>query len=134
MLTSPTFIVASIFAKFGSRSARLIGPISRADLDPNFAKLLASMTVGEISNVLRTPSGYDIVKLESASDTKVLPFDDSRQQIGNKIFAAKQQSAFDEYMRKLRASAIIDWKVPEFKKLYDDQIARLQTAAPGAAQ
>ncbi len=111
----------------------LVGPISRTDLDPNFAKLLASMKVGEISNVLRTPSGYDIVKLESASDAKVLPFDDARQQIGNKIFAAKQQAAFDEYMRKLRASAIIDWKVPEFKRLYDERIASLQ-AAPGAAQ
>ncbi len=111
----------------------LIGPISRADLDPNFAKMLATMKVGDVSTVLRTPSGYDVVKLEAASDTKLLPFDDARQQIGNKIFASKQQAAFDEYMRKLRASAIIDWKVPEFKKLYDEQVARVQ-AAPAAAQ
>lgn len=112
----------------------LIGPVSRSDIDPNFAKMLATMKPGDISDVLRTQSGYDVVKLEAVSDTKLLPFDDARQQIGNKIFASKQQAAFEEYIRKLRAAALIDWKVPEFKKLYDEQVARLQAAPAGAVQ
>ncbi len=111
----------------------LIGPVNRADLDPNFAKMLAGMKVGEVSPVLRTATGYDIVKLESASETKVLPFEEARQQIANKVYAAKQQVEFENYMKKLRASAIIDWKVPEFKKLYDEQVARGPAAAPGGA-
>ncbi len=113
----------------------LIGPISRADLDPTFAKMLATMKVGDVSPVLRTPTGYDIVKLEAQTETKVLPMEEARQQIGDKVFAAKQQAAFESYIRKLRASAIIDWKVPELKKLYDEQVARAQApATPGQAQ
>ncbi len=106
----------------------LIGPINRSDLDPSFAKMLATMKPGEVSPVLRTASGYTIVKLESATEAKVLPFEEARQQIGNKIYAAKQQVEFAAYIKRLRASAIIDWKVPELKKVYDDQVARGQVA------
>jgi peptidyl-prolyl cis-trans isomerase SurA len=113
----------------------LIGPISRSDLEASFAKMLETMKVGDISAVLRTPAGYDIVKLESATTTKVLPMEEARQQIGDKVYAAKQQAEFDNYIKRLRASAIIDWKVPEFKKLYDDQVARGQAVAvPGQTQ
>ncbi len=112
----------------------LIGPISRADLDPSFAKMLDTMKVGDISPVLRTPLGYDIVKLESATETKLLPMEEARQQIGDKVFQSKQQAAFESYIKKLRAAAIIDWKVPELKKLYDEAVARPTTAMPGQAQ
>jgi peptidyl-prolyl cis-trans isomerase SurA len=108
----------------------LVGPISRGDLDANFAKMLATMKVGDVSPVLRTPAGYDMVKLESATETKLLPFDEARQQIANSVFAAKQQADFEAYITKLRAAALIDWKVPELKKLYDEQIARAH-ATPG---
>jgi peptidyl-prolyl cis-trans isomerase SurA len=108
----------------------LVGPISRGDLDANFGKMLATMKVGDVSPVLRTPAGYDIVKLESATETKLLPFDEAREQIANRVFAAKQQADFEAYITKLRAAALIDWKVPELKKLYDEQIARAH-ATPG---
>lgn len=113
----------------------LIGPISRGDLEANFAKMLATMKVGDISPVLRTPAGYDIVKLESATEARVLPYEEARRQIADKVAAGKQQAAFDAYIKKLRAAAIIDWKVPELKKLYDEQVARTQAApVPGLAQ
>ncbi len=113
----------------------LLGPVLRSDLDPNFSKTLSTMKVGDVSPVLRTPTGYDIVKLESSTDARVLPFEEARQQIANKVYAGKQQVEFESYIKKLRASAIIDWKVPELKKLYDEQVAR-GVAAPvsGGAQ
>ncbi len=110
----------------------LIGPISRSDLDPSFAKILESMKVGDISEPIRTPGGYDIVKLEAATQTTVLPFEEARPQIANRVFATKQRGEFENYIKRLRAAAIIDWKVPELKKLYDEQVARpaANAAAP----
>jgi parvulin-like peptidyl-prolyl isomerase len=102
----------------------LIGPINQSDLDATFAKMLATMKPGDVGPVLRTSTGYDIVKLESATVSAVLPFEEARQQIGNKVFNTKQQVEFDNYIKKLRASALIDWKVPELKKVYDEQVAR----------
>ncbi len=114
----------------------LIGPFSRSDLNPEFAKMLATMKVGEVSPVLHTSNGYTIIKFEAATETKVLPFEEARSQIANKVFGTKQQGEFENYIRKLRASAIIDWKVPDFKKMYDEQIARVQAATqtPGVSQ
>lgn len=112
-------------------NAGLIGPISRADLDPDFAKLLGGMKPGDISAPIRTASGYDVVKLESATETALLPYEEARQQIANKVYGSKQRAEFETYITKLRASAIIDWKVPELKKLYEDQIARSRSSAVG---
>jgi len=112
----------------------LIGPINRADLEANFAKTLSTMKVGDLSPVLRTRDGYAIVKLESSTETRVLPFEEARQQIANKVYATKQQAEFENYIKKLRASAIIDWKVPELKKLYDEQVARGQAPTGGGSQ
>ncbi len=108
----------------------LIGPISRSDLDPNFAKILEGMKVGDISEPIRTAGGYDIVKLEAATPTKVLPFEEARSQIANRVFAMKQRAEFENYLKRLRAAAIIDWKVPELKKLYDEQVSRPAAANP----
>ena len=70
---------------------------------------------------------------ESATETKVLPFEEARNQIANKVYQTKQQAEFETYMRKLRASALIDWKVPELKKVYDEQVARMGASQTNGA-
>jgi peptidyl-prolyl cis-trans isomerase SurA len=102
----------------------LIGPVKRSELSPQFAALLEKMKVGEISEPVRTATGFDIVKLEAATETRVMPFEEVRSQVADKVYAGKQQAEIDSYLKRLRASAIIVWKVPELKKLYDDQVAR----------
>jgi peptidyl-prolyl cis-trans isomerase SurA len=108
----------------------LVGPVKRSELDAAFVKVLEGMKVGDISAPIRTPTGFDIIKLESATPTRLLPFEEARDQIARRVGVGKQQAEFDNYLRKLRASAIIDWKVPELKKVYEDQLARLRTAQP----
>src|SRR5687768_12698321 len=48
----------------------LIGPVKRDELAETLQKVLDSMKVGELTAVLRTPRGYQILKLESRTDTK----------------------------------------------------------------
>ncbi len=115
-------------------SGGLIPPINRADLNPTFAKMLSEMKVGDISPVMRTAAGYDIVKLEAASDTRLRPFAEARGDIANKVGNSKSQAQLTAYLKKLRASAIIDWKVPELKKLYDEQVARGASPVGGPSQ
>jgi peptidyl-prolyl cis-trans isomerase SurA len=112
----------------------LVGPVKRSELDAGFAKVLEGMKVGEVSEPIRTPAGFDVVKLETATPTRLLPFEEARDQIARRVYAGKQQAEFEGYMRKLRASAIIDWKVPELKKLYEDELARARTAPAGMPQ
>ena len=107
-----------------SRSnAGLIGPISVKDLSPDFQKLAASMKPGDITEPIRSQRGYQILKLESSTGAQTLPFEQAREQIGDRVFTDKRQAEFLKYLEKLRAEAIIDWKNPEVKKAYEEGIA-----------
>ena len=104
----------------------LIGPVNVQDLTPALRDLVTTMKVGDVSEPIRTPRGYQLFKLESMVPPAVLPFDKSRDQIVNKVYQDKRAVEFRKYMQKLRDQAIIEWKNAEFQKLYEEQ---MKTAA-----
>ena len=91
-------------------NAGLIGPISLNDLSPDLRKLIEAMKVGGVSEVVRTPRGYQLLKLESSTPVETLPFDQAREQISERVFTDKRKGEFQKYLDKLRAQAIIEWK------------------------
>ena len=112
-------------------NAGLIGPFSVGDLAPDLRKRIEMMKVGEISEALRSPAGYQILKLESSTPTETTPFEQAREQISDRVFTEKRRAEFEKYLEKLRAEAIIDWRNPELKKAYE---VGLERAKSGAAQ
>ena len=107
----------------------LIGPVNVQDLTPALRDLVTSMKVGDVSEPIRTPRGYQVFKLESMEQATVLPFDKSRDQIVNKVYQEKRAVEFRKFMQKLRDQAIIEWKNAELQKVYEEQ---MKTAAPPA--
>jgi parvulin-like peptidyl-prolyl isomerase len=110
----------------------LIGPISVKDLSPDFQKLIGSMKPGDVTEPIRTQRGYQVLKLESSSGAQTLPFEQAREQIGDRVFTDKRQVEFQKYLEKLRSEAIIDFKNQEIKKAYEQGIAaqKQKTASP----
>jgi parvulin-like peptidyl-prolyl isomerase len=98
----------------------LIGPLSLKDLAPDLRKLIEAMKVGDISAVLRTPRGYQILKLETSTGAETLAFDQAREQISDRVFTDKRKDEYQKYLQKLRAQAIIDWRNPELQKAYEE--------------
>ncbi len=112
-----------------SRSnAGLIGPLSMSDLSPDVQKLIQGLKVGDITPVIRTPRGYQMLKLESMSEAQTKSFEEAREDISNRVFTDKRQAEFEKYLQKLRAQAIIEWKNADVKKAYDQGLA--QAGAP----
>ena len=107
----------------------LIGPILRTDLSPELLKEITPLKVGQTTRVLRTTLGYQIIKLESATETKVKTMDEARAEIADKVAQQKARGQMREYMKHLRAQAIIDWKNDEVKKAYEVGV-KLQSAEP----
>jgi peptidyl-prolyl cis-trans isomerase SurA len=101
----------------------LIGPISLNDIVPELRKLLEPLKAGETTGVIRTQAGYQIYKVETLSDAKQLPWEEAREEIGNRIGNSKQSAELTRYMQKLRTQAVIEWKNAELKKLYDERVA-----------
>jgi peptidyl-prolyl cis-trans isomerase SurA len=101
----------------------LVGPLQPSELDAALRKLFEAMKPGDVSAVTRTSGGYQVFKLESRTEPKVLPFEEARDQIANRVVAEKRRAEFVKYLQKLRAEAIIEWKNAELRKLYEAQLA-----------
>lgn len=97
----------------------LVGPISRDALSPELQKAIAGLTPGDLTPVLRTERGYQLLKLETASDTTIKPFEEAKDEIADRIANEKRVGEYEKYITRLRADAIIDWKNDEIKKAYE---------------
>jgi len=56
------------------------------------------MKIGDMTQPLRTPRGYQILKLESSNPTQTLPFDQSRDRIADAILNSKRSREFVKYL------------------------------------
>lgn len=124
--------VAEVSTAASKANGGLIGPINMTDLAPALRKILEPLKAGQITPVIRTQSGYQIFKVETLNEPTLLPWDQAREDIGNRVANTKQAAEYSRYIQKLRAQAVLDWKNPELKKLFEQKVAEdaLVAAAP----
>ena len=112
--------LAADYSDSGSKAnGGLVGPLAKSDLSEDLQKAIASLKTGDVTPVLRTARGYQIIKIETLSDTTTKPFEEARSEIADKIANQKRQGEYEKFIVKLRAEAIIDWKNDEIKKAYE---------------
>src|SRR5438105_5902077 len=101
-------------------NAGLIGPLSVNDISPDLRKMIEKMKPGDISEPVRTTRGYQVLKLETITATQVMPLEQAREQISERVFTDKRKAEFVKYMQKLRAQAIIEWKNPDVRNAFEE--------------
>jgi peptidyl-prolyl cis-trans isomerase SurA len=109
-------------------NAGLIGPLSVLDLSADLRKLIETMKIGDVSQPIRTSRGFQLFKLESRTETHTLPFDQAKDQIGERVFTDKRKGEYLKYLEKLRAQAIIEWKNQDVKRAFDEGLKQAATA------
>lgn len=107
----------------------IIGPFSKSDISPQLQQILDKMKPGDITQPLRTPTGYEIFKLESQTQQVLQPFNNVRDLIADKVAAARTQVEMRKFLARLRSDAIIEWKNDELKKEYEKELATESAAA-----
>ena len=105
----------------------LIGPFNSTDLSPALVERLNGMKPGDITEVIRTPRGYQILKLESRTEEVVRSYEAARDDIADAVAEEKRRGELQKYIEKLREQAIISWKNDELKKAYDQALAERRT-------
>ncbi len=93
--------------------------MNRADLSEELQKAIAGIKQGDLTPVLRTERGYQLIKIESLSDSTIKPFDEVKTEIADRLANEKRRDEVQKYLTKLRGDAIIDWKNEEIKKAYE---------------
>lgn len=109
----------------------LIGPISREEIAEPLQKQFDAMKIGDITNVIRTTRGYQIIKLESRTETKIRTFEEARADISNKVGESKMTNERLKYLERLRGLATITWRNDELKKAYEQALAARQRTLAG---
>ena len=109
----------------------LIGPVSHDELAAPLQALVDKMKVGDLTEVIRTPRGYQILKLEARTDTQIRTFEQARDDIGNKVGEEKIAGERLKYLDRLRTQATITFRNDELKKAYEQALAARQKAQVG---
>ncbi len=122
-------VAADVSESPSKANAGLIGPLSVTDISPDLRKLIESMKPGDVSELIRTPRGYQILKLETISTAQTMTLDQAREQISERVFTDKRRAEFQKYVEKLRAQAIIEWKNQDVRKAFEEGVKK-QAAAP----
>jgi peptidyl-prolyl cis-trans isomerase SurA len=115
-------------------NAGLIGPLNLSELAPDVRKLIESMKPGQISDIIRAPRGYQLLKLETSTPPETLKFEDARNQISDRVFTDKRKEEYDKFLERLRAQAIIEWKNDELKRAYEKGLADVKKQGGQAAR
>lgn len=108
----------------------LIGPFKISDISETIQKVIADLEVGEVSEVMRTPQGYQLLKLEARTDDVAQPFEEVRDRISENVFNDRRLREYRKYLDTLRDEAIIEWKSDELKQSYEEYLARVPVASP----
>lgn len=75
---------------------------------PEFYDAVNKLSVGEVSDPLRTPDGFHVVKLTEKKLARTIPFDEAKPRILEFIEGQKRQAAFDKLVVVLRKGAKIE--------------------------
>jgi parvulin-like peptidyl-prolyl isomerase len=100
----------------------LIGPISRDELAPALQKQIDSMRVGDVTEPIRIARGYQILKLETRTESKTRTFDEARADISQRVGDEKLRGERLKYLERLRQQATITWRNDELKKAYEQAL------------
>lgn len=108
-------------------SGGIIGPLNLSDLSETISKLIENMKQGDISEPLRTRTGYQLIKVEAKGSSDVETFEKSRDRIQQKILESRLDVEKAKFTDKLYAQAVIEWKDEGLHKLYESaRTARLK--------
>lgn len=127
-------VAGEVSASPSRANGGLVGPLNPAELTPSFQDLLKGMKPGDVSEVVRTTGGYQIIKLETQTADEVLTAEQARDRIADVIFEQKRQVELKRYLERLRSQAIIEWKNEEIKKAWQSRVQPDPAAAPAAPE
>ena len=84
-----------------------LGVVRKGRMVPEFEKMAFALKPGQISDVVKTPYGYHIIRVQSRQAVKPRKIDEARNEIRQDILKDKQKTLFDALAKKLRAEARI---------------------------
>lgn len=105
-----------------------LGFLEKGKMVPEFEDAVFSLKQGQVSDLVRTPYGIHIIKVDSVKATEFKTLEEIRPEIENKLYGERQAKVYENYMKDLRKAAFIEISIDE-KKARENKISRNQRAS-----
>jgi peptidyl-prolyl cis-trans isomerase SurA len=87
-----------------------LGTFKKGDMMPELETAILNMKPGEVSELVYTPSGFHIVKLEERTAGRLKPLDSVRAEIEDTLYRKKSEERFNQWAKDLRSKGSIEVK------------------------
>jgi peptidyl-prolyl cis-trans isomerase SurA len=87
-----------------------LGIFKKGDMQPELESAIIAMKPGEISELVYTPVGFHIIKLEERISGKLKPFEGLKSELEEAIYKKKSEERFSQWAKDLRGKASIEIK------------------------
>jgi len=85
-----------------------LGSFKKGDMQPDLEKTILSLKPGEISDLVTTPIGFHIIKLEARIAGTTKPLESVKAEIEEILYRKKSEERFSQWARDLRGKASVE--------------------------
>jgi peptidyl-prolyl cis-trans isomerase SurA len=90
-----------------------LGSFKQGDLAPALEEAVIELKVGEFSPWLQMPGGWYLLHLEEKEESRILPFEEAREEILNMLREQKNEKEVTKYYEGLKAKSFINILIPD---------------------
>jgi peptidyl-prolyl cis-trans isomerase SurA len=87
-----------------------LGTFKRGDMMQAIEDHVINMSAGEISDLVNTPAGFHIIKLEERTPGKIRTFEEVKGEIEELLYKKKSEERFNQWLAELKKAASIEIK------------------------
>ncbi len=87
-----------------------LGTFKRGDMIPAIEDNVVSMNSGEISDLVNTPAGFHVIKLEERTPGKARTFEEAKVEIEELLYKKKSEERFNQWLAEMKKAAAIEIK------------------------
>ena len=87
-----------------------LGLVRQGELLPGIERTIATLVPGGISDMIETPEGFHIVRLEDKKPKQFRPYEQVRNEIQGLVFQQKSEDVFQAWLADLKNKAYIEIK------------------------
>lgn len=85
-----------------------LGSFKKGDMQPELEKTILSLKPGEVSELVTTPIGFHIIKLEARVAGTTRPFENVKAEIEETLYRKKSEERFSQWAKELRGKASVE--------------------------
>ncbi len=90
-----------------AKDGGLLGTFERGQLDKQLEDVVFKMNKDQITDVIQTKSGFEVLKVEAHFEAGLQPQDKVENEIMNRIYAQKMQPTMRDYLGQLREQSYV---------------------------